>query len=467
MIRTSDLRVLLVEDNEESKAATVDDILSALPGAEIAWAADAESAIALVEGSQFDLAVCDLKIPARRGDLSTQESHGLRVVAEIQAHQPGTPIVILSGHGTVEKVDPYTATADVFPVLGAPRLPMCQAAVKGALVGFRSRLEPIRVGVGALSAVDVTGGEEIDSMLERAIAQYAVGHGFSTVEVAKASGLSGSINAVVVMRSTDRPPKRVFVKVNRLDWVLDEVSRQKRFVEGFLEIANWAPTLEVVQAGLRDKGAYFSGLATDPVDLFALSDVSEENAVEAIARLDAVLLPWRMRESHTCSIGDLRRVHLPDAQVRELGMDLSEFVEIEELEVVLEHAVTHGDLHGENILVVEGLRPMLVDFAYTDVAPAILDPVTLEMSFLFHPGSPLVRDGRVLRYENWAEGNYLPDARQQSVVERCRTWAVDGRDQREFLAMSYAHALRHLKRGDTVDPDHAMAVARSAARSLS
>lgn len=467
MIGTSDLQVLLVEDNEESMAATVDDIQSALPGAGVAWAADAESALALIEESQFDLAICDLKIPARRGEISTQESHGLRVVAQVQARQPGTPIIILSGYGTVEKVDPYTAAADVFPVLGAPRLPMCQAAVKGASVGFRSRLEPIRAGMDALSEVDVTGVADIDPMLERAIAQYAVGQEYTTVEVARASGLSGSINAVVVMRSAGKPPKRVFVKVNRLDWILDEVSRQKRFVEGFLDLANWAPTLETVQAGLRDKGAYFSGLATDPVDLFVLSDVSEEKAVDVIERLDAVSRPWRMGESRTYSIGDLRRLHLPDAQVSDLGIDLSEFVEVEELEVVLADAVTHGDLHGENILVVEGTRPLLVDFAYTDVAPAILDPVTLEMSFLFHPGSPLVRDGRALRYENWAEGDYLPDTRYQSVVQKCRAWATDGRDTREFLAMSYAHALRHLKRSDTVAPKHALAVARSAARNLS
>lgn len=466
MIRTSELRVLLVEDNAESMVATAEDIQSALPGAEIAWAADAESALALIQDSFFDLAICDLKIPARPGEISTQESHGLRVVGEVQARQPGTPIIILSGYGTVEKLDPYTAAADVLSVLGVPRLPMCQAAVKGAFVGFGSRLEPIRAGMDALSAVEITGLADMDPMLERAIAQHAVSHEYSTVEVAKASGLSGSVNAVVVMSSAGKPPKRVFIKVNRLDWILDEVSRQKRFVEGFLDPAHWAPTLGTVQAGLRDKGAYFSSLATDPIDLFTLSEQNEENAVEVIARLDAVSLPWRMAESHTYTIGDLRRLHLSDAHVSDLGLDLSEFVEVEDLEVVLAHSVTHGDLHGENILVVDGTRPLLVDFAYTDVAPAVVDPVTLEMSFLFHPASPLVRDGRAVRYENWAEGNYLPDTRHESVVQRCRAWAGEGRDKREFLAMSYAHALRHLKHVDTVAPDQALAVARSAARSL-
>ena len=40
MIGTSGLKVLVVEDNAESRAATIDDILRALPDADICWAAD-------------------------------------------------------------------------------------------------------------------------------------------------------------------------------------------------------------------------------------------------------------------------------------------------------------------------------------------------------------------------------------------------------------------------------------------
>lgn len=466
MIGTSGLKVLVVEDNAESRAATIDDILRALPDADICWAAEAESALALVDNSAFDLAVCDLKIPARPGEITTQESHGLAVVGALRARQPGTPVIILSGYGTVETVEPYTAGADILAALGAPRLPMCQAAVKGASDGFTARLTPIGEGMAALAAVDLNSGSDLDPMLERAIAQFASTHQYSQAEVAKASGLSGSVNAVVVMRATGKPPKRVFVKVNTREWLLDEVSRQKQFVEGSLDSANWAPTLAILQAGLRDRAAYFSSLATDPSDLFALSDSNEMLALEVVGRIESAMLPWQMAEKDSCTVGDLRRKHLPDEQLTRLGFDLSEFADAEALVVECSRAVTHGDLHGENVLVVDGTRPILVDFAYTEVSLGILDPVTLEMSFLFHPSSPVVRDGRDVRYERWAEGDYLPDSKQRLLLARCREWALASRGSSEFYAASYAHAIRHLKRTDTVAPDRALAVARSAALGL-
>lgn len=466
MINTSGLRVLVVEDNAESRAAAIEEILRALPQAQISWAADSESAMALVESIFFDLAVCDLKIPARHGEITTQESHGLAVIGALQARQPGTPIIILSGYGTVQNVGPYAAGAEVLPAYGVPRLPMCQAAVKGDPNGFEAQLAPISGGMVDLSAVVLVSGPDLDPMLERAIAQFAVSHQYSQADVAKATGLSGSVNAIVVMRSAGKPPKRVFVKVNDREWLLDEVARQKQFVEGSLDSSNWAPTLDLLKAGLRGSAAYFSSLATDPIDLFSLSEIDDSLAVDAIDRLTTAVVPWRLSDVVGHTVGDLRRLHFPDDAVARLGFDLSEFAEVEAAQVDCTRAVIHGDLHGENVLVVEGTRPVLVDFAYTEVGPAMLDPVTLEMSFLFHPSSPAARDGRAIQYDRWAEGDYLPDNRQQATVQRCRSWAFEGRSSPEFLAVSYAHAIRHLKRGDTVDPAHALAVARSAAFAL-
>ena len=459
--------VLLVEDNPESRDATLADITRLLPGAEVITAADTESALAILADQAFDLAVCDLRLPARPGELTLTEDNGLEVVSTLRANHGGTAVIILSGYGTISNTDRHTSGAEVLSAFGVDALPMCQAADKADLDSFPPRLERISEGLAALSAFEIECDSELDPYLSRAIAQFAVSRRFAHARVRNAGGLSGSKNAIVTLHDEGRPNMRVFVKVDSREWVLDEVRRRREYVEGFLNSASYADTLEVMRAGLRDRAGYFSSLAADAVSLFDLASSDERAAEMAVDRIEVGLAPWVLQTSVEQSVGDLRRKHLSDDLALRLGIDLDEFAEVENFQLTISHAVAHGDLHGENVLIVEDSRPVLVDFAYTEPGPAVLDPVTLEMSFVFHPASPLRRapEGTV-NFERWADGDYLVGTQLGGIVARCRQWALRGRTTAEFLALSYAHALRHVKHSETVQPKHALAVARSAARGL-
>jgi DNA-binding NtrC family response regulator len=54
--------------------------------------ADAEAAIARLGVSAFDLVLTDLKLPG---------ASGLEVLSAARAAQPATPVVVLTGYGTV------------------------------------------------------------------------------------------------------------------------------------------------------------------------------------------------------------------------------------------------------------------------------------------------------------------------------------------------------------------------------
>lgn len=462
-----DFLVLLVEDNADSRAAAEADLERALPFASVDWAGDMTTARQLISVNEYDLAICDLKIPAREGDLSTSETNGVSVVSELMASHPGTAIIILSGYGTVKNTEPYTSNGEILPAFGLPSLRMCQAAVKADPADFFDRIDAIRVGVDAVGSVCVDAHDDLDSLLERAITHYAAEQGFSKAKISRAGGLSGSSNAIVELAAVGRPTKRLFVKVDRRDWVLDELRRRETYVEGVLDARCWAPTISILKAGLRGSAAYFSGLATDPQSLFEVVAVAPDAAVATLERIESVVAPWQLGQpAKARTVGSLRSEHVSDQTASKFGVDLTEFDDVELLSVEVADDIVHGDFHADNILVDDQGRPLLIDFAYTGIGPAPVDPITLEMAFLFHPMSPfreMPAESVVL--DRWAQGDYLTDPRYLNLIRYCREWAHRNATESGVLAVAYALAIRYLKR-DGVDPRRALTIARSCADEL-
>jgi DNA-binding NtrC family response regulator len=83
-------RVLVVEDRDSLRRM----LAAALGGEgyEVETAADGEAAIARLGAAAFDLVLTDLKLPG---------ASGLEVLSAARAAQPATPVVVLTGYGTV------------------------------------------------------------------------------------------------------------------------------------------------------------------------------------------------------------------------------------------------------------------------------------------------------------------------------------------------------------------------------
>ena len=146
---------------------------------------------------------------------------------------------------------------------------------------------------------------------------------------------------------------------------------------------------------------------------------------------------------------------LGDALFEEIraAYGLDWILDFEAREIQSRWACVHGDLHGCNILVAADGAIVLIDYGEVGDGPASLDPVTLELSLLFHPDSvraagewPTVDQARA-----WgALDIYLVDCPFTEFVRECRQWALRvGAGNRDVAASAYSYLLRQLKYDDT------------------
>ena len=129
--------------------------------------------------------------------------------------------------------------------------------------------------------------------------------------------------------------------------------------------------------------------------------------------------------------------------------------EFETREIQSHWGCAHGDLHGCNVLVSGSDAIVLIDYGDVGEGPAALDPVTLELSLLFHPDGgetengnewPSIEQGKI-----WGDlDSYLVGCPFGEFVRECRRWAFGvAAGRREVAACAYSYLVRQLKYGDT------------------
>lgn len=82
------MNVLLVEDNEEVRAITIE-YLQEL-GHNVVAVADAERALELLTNSSFDVVMTDISLPGLSG---------IELARRLRTDHPGLPVIISSGYG--------------------------------------------------------------------------------------------------------------------------------------------------------------------------------------------------------------------------------------------------------------------------------------------------------------------------------------------------------------------------------
>jgi len=167
------------------------------------------------------------------------------------------------------------------------------------------------------------------------------------------------------------------------------------------------------------------------------------------------------------SVRDIRRGLISDeAMVRIAGEIVFDWQALENISVKLWMCPQHRDLHLFNVLIRDGVVPLFIDYGEVGRAPGCLDPITLELSLLFHPGCKV--DGAV--WPTLERAAIWPDVAQYGegcscidFVRECRNWAFARPTDRGVFAVVYAYAMRQLKYPDT---NHKLAlVIAEAARS--
>ncbi|NPT46848.1 phosphotransferase [Paraburkholderia sp. 1N] len=245
----------------------------------------------------------------------------------------------------------------------------------------------------------------------------------------------------------------VVCKLGELSSVLDEATRYDKFANRLPPAATPRKVRVQRWGAAGDAGVFYQLASGYDENVFSiLHDGSR--IVETINELKRMMDPWA-RGQERRHFSDIRRIEISDADFAYVRGELN-FDWIGSLEnqmVQTSWSCTHGDLHGANILVDQKSMPILIDFGDMSDGPATRDPITLELSALFHVDGPMKGSG-------WPGDSassvfldintYLKNCPSPEFVKACRTWA-DARSvsKREILAVAYAYLVRQPKYPDT------------------
>ncbi len=447
-------RLLLIED-DPTEARSIEQRCCPDPdSAAISVVADVKAAEDALADHEYDLVICDLALPADDRNLDPEVQEGLRLFELIRERAPGTPLVILSGNLTRQIVQGFLKTSRSADIYGRrTEEPLIRAFGKEEL---QECIELVQTHIARTKALDTLELEgdvgELSVSDRRALRIYGrrLGAALATVE-ALSGGLSGSSTLRVSYREPDRKViGSVVVKLGALRRVISEADRYHT-LEAKMPFGLGAHVLDVVQAGAGLRGALIYQLADEYTEsLFGLLEKRSGLAVTATHRLGEQMRTWATDAPVVVqTLAQVRRLLITDEEVLETGVELPPDRDVE---VRVRSTRAHGDLHGLNVLVNDRGEPALIDYGEAMLANAALDPVTLELSVLYHPAMAGRLDGwpSLEQARRWEDLDaYCDGCPIEEFVRACRAWAVDvSAGAEELLASAYAYSLRQVKYGD-------------------
>ena len=469
---TVSMRVLLVED-EEATIKQIQKLLEEECQASVELARSRNTALQVLERNEdFDLIICDLRIPTQDHSLDVAEDHGLRVYDVARDKHPGTFSRFFSGYAKLENIGDRLASG--------PSLDVYSTGEPWALVDiFPKSRQPefihwaaeLSRTIQSLDQLDVHQSGSVYFMNDyeaRTLRIFARRLGGSQIVASSIGGLSAAtVLRVNILDEASASVGLVVAKVDNIVSIEDELTRYSLHVAPILGVGTFAPLAGEVLHGCGRLGAAFYSLASNGyADLFELSSADEAQSEQAITYLRESHSRWRGNQnSSSVSVASLRSVNISGQEfapwIDELGA--GRVGELEASTVSLSYSIQHGDLHGLNVLVDAEGRPLIIDYGTLGQHPSALDPVTLELSFVFHAEHPELRAWpSVDEASRWFDLHHYSRASPFGrTINACRQWALSVATRRQLAAVVYAHATRQLKYEDTTKP-LALAIARAA-----
>jgi two-component system nitrogen regulation response regulator NtrX len=160
---------ILIVDDEEGIRSSLEGILGD-EGFETSAASDGEDALdALAGGELLDLVLLDIAMPGR---------DGVEVLAEVRERWPELPVVMMSGHGTIETAV-RTTRLGAFDFIEKPlSIDKLLLTVEHALERSRLERENARLRAASLRANEIIGESDLIVQLKRQIERVAPTNGW-------------------------------------------------------------------------------------------------------------------------------------------------------------------------------------------------------------------------------------------------------------------------------------------------
>lgn len=451
------VRVLVVEDRDDQAESIEKACTETISPSDllIEVASDSAAALDLLARQHFDVAVCDVAIPKDRYSIVPDVKHGLAVVQQIRAAYPGTPLIVLSDYGN----DPHV-------LRGIRRGPPSGGSRSSGLerpshtdrrypthgVAAHELSEALRRSHRVASLpVSGAGAASLEPHELRIIQIFSLGAQGAAAEV---SGLAGGHSGAKTLRvrvrdSDDHVTALVVAKLGTQERVLRE---QTAFSQAsmLLPVDLAVPLTSVVVAGAGGFGGAFYRLADEHT-----RDLSEALATAPHdARQAAGLLAASFRDLNeqavvkTVSMLKIRREIVGSSDASAARALQQAVQDLDSRDVETRWCLQHGDLHGKNVLLNAHGQPLLIDYGDVRKSLVSLDPITLELSTIFHPANAAARGDWPTEAQaaKWTDLDaFVVGCPFEEYVRSCRAWSQRVASNDERLALVLAYSLRQLK----------------------
>lgn len=471
------MQILFVEDNSSYADTLVSVVNEKFPGVSWDVVDNSSSAEELLARNFYDLVILDLCMPSIPSGLEKNVENGQSLFYLVQQLMPGTPIYILTGSDLDSFATGLSRHGERIRLWGAEQeFPTVLYFRKNKTPELVDELSGAYHEVLSVNSISInTRGKAIEFAKgqERALKTFVRSMGGLDGVYYPLSGLSGSLVGRVEVRDARLHIIGAFVaKLGLASKIQKENESYARYVR-LLPINTFTPLLSAMDKGLKEYSAIFYTLAEGYKEtLFEVVRRDARVAVSVIQKVRASLERWSAtREVSRVSVGEVRKAKLGDDSFEEVikRYGIEEIRDIERIYVSASVSCMHGDLHGGNILVNQNETPVLIDFGDVGYGYTGLDPITLEMSLIFHPDC--VSSGvskEILSFlQHWPIiDEYCQDNPYGDIIKYCRDWAYDiSGDDRSVLAAGYAFAIRQLKYDD-INSDDTIALIMRIANAL-
>lgn len=451
------MKLLLVEDNRSYAETLKEELLKFAIPTEVLLAESRDGAMSLLKEHFFDLVILDLEIPTVDGAFDLEVEHGHEVFYCARNSAPGTPVYILTGSEPDAFLRGLARQGQSIDLWGDGALvPTVAYHLKEDGDQLIAEIHEIASRIAITDAIRINTGAQVIELKpeqKRAIKVFTRANGGSSCRLKKLGGLSDAIVLKIsVMDQAGRVRCECVGKLGLASHVNKEIAAYDAEVK-HLRLGAFAPVLSYNDQGLRGFAAIFYVLADEHTDtFFQLVLTNPEAAIDVLTRIRAALARWSdSRIVKLVPIKEIRRHILSDENFQKIITKhaLERLLELEEKNVEISEACIHGDLHGGNILVNGDHVPVLIDFGDVGAGYTCLDPITLELSFIFHPDARV--NGLAAQLEsssdNWLDLNvYGKGSPLYPVIKYCREWAYDVAPHDEsVLSMAYLFVLKQLK----------------------
>lgn len=458
-------QVLIIED-EDAFVEAIQQVLRDLSlTSQVKVARSRDSAFKLLERDFFDFIILDLNIPTTDGLLDTDPQHGFAVFGRAQGIASGMPIFVLTGSPAEDFIPDLLRGARQLDVWGEGRARgTIDFLPKYQFDQFPDRLRPSICAIDALDEVELDrNGVDLTTQDTRLIRIVCKRYGGTRVVVSMlGGGLSGA--KVLRLRITDPQGATIYDAVGKLGSlaaVADEGARFDNLVAR-LEARATPRKLVTLEAGAGALAGVFYSLAAGFDETAFQAAIGESAyAIAAVRSVEAGTSRWSegINQSRR-AVRDVRlRLLSDDALARILPQfDLAWTAEFESRQIQTRWCCVHGDLHGENVLVARDGSAVVIDYGEVGEGTVSLDPVTLELSLLFHPKGPLRPSGAGFdvwpteaQAAMWGDlDRYVAGCPAEAFVRECRAWALrSAAGRREIAGTAYSYLVRQLKYEDT------------------